>query len=90
MGTSGIPVGSSPIVGATKGDVMDIKDQIIDELYRILVALKAPVFVLAAVGSRGDTQSDEDILDSLQSWPGDKPEVLAVVDGTNWWGDEKP
>jgi hypothetical protein len=45
---------------------MDIKDQIIHELYKTLKKLGAGSEILSVVGSFGDTLSDEEVLEQLK------------------------
>ncbi|MGP2409864.1 hypothetical protein V2A84_09620 [Yersinia sp. 2553 StPb PI] len=47
---------------------MRIDQMIIRELYKALINLGADTHLLCIVGSHGDTQSDEDVLEMLQQY----------------------
>lgn len=60
---------------------MNIKDEVIGEIYKAFETLGAGSHLLSIIGSIGDTQSDDDVIELLQDFNNDKTlDVLVESD----------
>lgn len=47
---------------------MNIKKELLREIYKTFEKVGAPVFILSAIGGIGDTQTDDEVIDLLKSF----------------------